>query len=248
MRLHRFYVDLPLAPGQLVELPAAVAHHAVRVLRLRDRASLVLFNNGNGGSEFSATLRLAADLAHAEIGQETVVTTDSKLALTLVQAWTASDKLDWIVEKAVELGVHRIVLAPAQRALVQLSGDRLQRRVDRLRDIAIAAASQSGRARLAEITAGKDLEDAFRLGLEGGGQGFLLDPGAVESLVVAPPVAGLACTIAIGPEGGFDDQETARARRLGYGARRLGPRILRTETAGLAALTIIQSIAGDLGS
>ncbi|MGH6624758.1 MAG: 16S rRNA (uracil(1498)-N(3))-methyltransferase [Burkholderiaceae bacterium] len=246
MRLHRFYVDLPLAPGQLVELPAAVAHHAVRVLRLRDRATLVLFNNR--GSEFSATLSLAADLARAEIKDESVVASDSKLALTLVQSWTASDKLDWIVEKAVELGVHRIVLAPTQRALVQLSGDRLQRRVERLRDIAIAAACQSGRTRLAEITAGSDIESALRFGLEDGGRGILLDPGAAESLVDAALEAGSACAIAIGPEGGFDDQEMALARRLGYGARRLGPRILRTETAGLAALTVIQSIAGDLGS
>jgi len=245
MRLHRFYVDLPLAPGQLVELPAAVAHHAVRVLRLRDRAPLVLFNNC--GSEFSATLALAGDLARAEITDETVVSTDSTLVLTLVQAWTASDKLDWTVEKAVELGVHRIVLAPARRALVQLSGERLQRRVERLRDIAIAAACQSGRTRLAEIAAGKDIDDALRLGLDGGGQGILLDPGAAETLVGAPPVAG-SCALAIGPEGGFDEQESALARRLGYGVRRLGPRILRTETAGLAALTIIQSIAGDLGS
>lgn len=245
MRVHRFYVDLPLIAGAKVQLPAAVAHHAIRVLRLRDRAPLVLFNNRGG--EFAATLALAGDLAMAEIVQERSVATDSRLELTLVQAWTASDKLDWIIEKAVELGVHRIVLAPAQRALVQLSGERLQRRVERLRDIAIGAASQSGRTRLAELIAAENFDSALRIGLPQESIGLLLDPRARDSLTGAR-FDGRPCSIAVGPEGGFDERESMVAERLGYGARRLGPRILRTETAGLTAIALIQAVAGDLGS
>lgn len=246
MRMHRFYVDLPLASGAVVDLPADVAHHAIHVLRLRDRSPLVLFNNQGG--EFAATLALTGDSARATLAQARAVATDSKLELTLVQVWTASDKLDWIVEKAVELGVHRIMLSPAQRALVHLSGERLHRRVERLRDIAIGAACQSGRTLLAEVTAAESLESALRLGLRAEGIGILLDPHAGDSLVGPRLNSGGGWSLAVGPEGGFDEREATIARRLGYDARRLGPRILRTETAGLTAIALIQAMAGDLGS
>jgi 16S rRNA (uracil1498-N3)-methyltransferase len=244
MNAARFFVDAPLAPGTVVDLPSAVAHHAVRVLRLRDGAPIVLFN-GTGG-EFAAHLAVDGAAARACIAAHDPVERESPLATTLVQCWIASDKLDWVVEKAVELGVHAIVLAPAQRSVVRLTGDRLQRRIEHLREIAIAACCQCGRNRIARITAAPDLKSALQSALDGDTRGVLLDPAADTALAAA--VGGASYALAVGPEGGFDDSEIESAMRLGYRGFRLGPRTLRTETASLAALATLQTAAGDFGA
>jgi 16S rRNA (uracil1498-N3)-methyltransferase len=244
MNAARFFVDAPLAPGADIDLPAAIVHHAVRVLRLRNGAPIVLFN-GTGG-EFSAHLALDGATARARIADHDPVERESPLVITLVQSWIGSDKLDWVVEKSVELGVNAIVLAPAQRSVVRLAGDRLQRRIDHLRDVAIAACCQCGRNRIARITAAPDMQTALQSALESGTHGILLDPAADTALADFAGVASYA--LAVGPEGGFDDTEIASAMRLGYRGYRLGPRTLRTETAALAALATLQTAAGDFGA
>ncbi len=242
MRAARFFVDVPLAIDTTIALPERVAHHALRVLRLRDADSIVLFN-GTGG-EFAARLSVIGSHARATIDSFSPVEREAPLRVTLVQSWVAADKLDWIIEKAVELGVHSILLAPAQRSVVRVAGNRLDKRIDRLRELILAACAQCGRNRIPRIEASPTLAASLQAGLDGGMRGVLLHPSADLPLVNAPLNGGLA--IAVGPEGGFDDDELALAHRLGYGAYHVGPRVLRTETAGLAALAAMQAVAGDL--
>ena len=241
MRAARFFVDEPLAIKSRIALPERVAHHALRVLRLRDGDPIVLFN-GTGG-EFVARLSVSGSNAHAAIDTFAPVEREAPLRVTLVQSWVAADKLEWIVEKAVELGVHSIVLTPAQRSVVRLTHDRLDKRVERLRELIVAACAQCGRNRIPHIEASLTLAASLRTGTTGDMRGVLLHPNA-ESSVAKAAVAG-SVAIAVGPEGGFDDDELALANQLGYAAYRLGPRVLRSETAGLAALAVLQTIAGD---
>ena len=236
----RFFLDAELAAGTVVDLPDSIAHHAARVLRLRDADPIVLFN-GRGGEYHG---RLAAGGSRAELVAHHAVERESVLAVTLLQAWIATDKLEMVVEKAVELGVTRIVLAPARRSVVQLDAARLARRMERLRDIVVGACCQCGRNRVPAIDAASDL----RTGLgqaSTGATGIVLQPDAETSLAdFARPAAG-SFAVAVGPEGGFESGELAVAAHAGYRAVRLGPRVLRTETAGLAALSTLQAIVGD---
>lgn len=239
----RFFIDAPLVTGTDIELPAEVAHHATRVLRLRDRAPVVLFN-GRGG-EFAATLSTAGSRTYAAIGAHDPIDRESPLAVTLIQAWIASDKLDWVVEKAVELGVASIMLSPTQRSVVRLTQARSNARLQRLRSIAVNACAQCGRNRIPTVESLSTFTEALHSGLRDSATGLLLRPDASSALLEWRNERRVA--IAIGPEGGFDDDEVAIALRAGYLACRLGPRVLRTETASLAALAALQSVTGDLG-
>ena len=242
MRAARFFIDAPLAPNTQVELPPRVAHHALRVLRLREGDSITLFN-GRGG-EFGARLVTDGSRVFAEIRALDSVERESPLSVTLVQAWIATDKLDWVVEKSVELGVHSIVLASTQHSVVRVAEDRLPKRLERLRELVVAACAQCGRNRIPRIDAASTLADALQAGLSEGAIGLLLEPNANAPL----SEVGLShrrVALVVGPEGGFDEDELALAQQLGYHAYRLGPRVLRTETAGLAALAALQALAGD---
>jgi 16S rRNA (uracil1498-N3)-methyltransferase len=245
MKSARFFVDSELQAGTDLTLPDAVAHHAVRVLRLATGAPVVLFN-GRGG-EFAAILRIDGKRAVAAIGALNRVERESPLEVTLLQAWVATEKLDWIVEKAVELGAVRIVLFGAERSVVRIDGERRDRRLAHLQQLAIAACEQCGRNRLPAISAARDLDEA--LAALGPGARFILLPDANASLLSQAHSASTArapTTLLVGPEGGFTLAEAAHAQALGCAPARLGPRVLRTETAGLAALAALQALGGDL--
>jgi 16S rRNA (uracil1498-N3)-methyltransferase len=243
MTAARFFIDAPLSSGAEIELPTHVAHHATRVLRLRDGAPIVVFNGGGG--EFAAKLSLHGTRIHARVGKHDPIERESPLVISLIQSWIASDKLDWTIEKAVELGVHAIVLVPALRSVIRLTRDRSARRIKKLHDVAIAACSQCGRNRIPPIESFSTFTDALQAGSRDGAVGLLLSPQAEPSLLqVSSDTRRIA--LAVGPEGGFDDSEVALATQLGYRACGLGPRILRTETAGLAAVVALQGAYGDL--
>lgn len=239
----RFFVDATLAVDAETQLPAEVTHHAVRVLRLRDGDEITVFN-GSGG-EYSASLHVQGARAWAIPERFDPIERESPLALTLVQSWVATDKLEWIVEKAVELGVRRVSLVPCVRSVVHLDPPRLERRLARLREIVVAACCQCGRNRLPDISAPTSLERGLQDAVADGARGIVLDPRASGPLVAAAN-AVTAVALAIGPEGGFDDHEQALAARVGFHSATLGPRILRTETAGIAGLSVLQAMAGDL--
>jgi 16S rRNA (uracil1498-N3)-methyltransferase len=237
MSAPRFHVDAALALGT-VRLPERVAHHALRVLRLRDGAPLVLFN-GRGG-EYAGHLQLAAE-PEAVLTAFDAVDRESPLSVTLVQALVASEKLDWIVEKLTELGVARLLVVPTERSVVRLDGERLARRLAHWQEVAVAACAQCGRNRVPQVAMHATLQDALA-GLVSGPRRMLL-PEAVAPL---DATAADTCTIAVGPEGGFTAAEQRALAAAQFEPARLGPRVLRTETAGLAALAALQCRGGDL--
>ena len=241
MRAARFFLDEPLATGTRIALPERVAHHALRVLRLRDGDPVVLFN-GTGG-EFAAQLSISKSNAYATIDTFSSVERETSLRVKLIQSWVAADKLDWIIEKSVELGVDSISLAPAQRCVIRIEGERLDKRIGRLRELIIAACAQCGRNRIPRIEASPTLGASLEAAVGGNMRGALLHPGSELSLVTAASKNGTV--LAVGPEGGFDDAELVLAGRLGYSAYHLGPRVLRAETAAPAALAALQAVAGD---
>ncbi|WP_459615250.1 16S rRNA (uracil(1498)-N(3))-methyltransferase [Bordetella sp. 2513F-2] len=243
MPLPRFYCDVPLSAGARIVLPDATAHHAVRVLRLRDGAALTLFN-GTGG-EYPAVLRLDGRSASAELGPLDPREAELPGRITLVQGLPGSDKMDWVVEKAVELGAACIVPVSARRSVVQLSGNRVEKRLAHWQRIAQAAAEQCGRNRLAAVEAPCTLAEWLARPAEG--LRLMCHPEAALPLAEALPPRGSApfsLALLVGPEGGWSDEEIAAARAAGVQAVRFGPRVLRTETAGLALMAAACALLG----
>ncbi|MBL8447175.1 MAG: 16S rRNA (uracil(1498)-N(3))-methyltransferase [Zoogloeaceae bacterium] len=239
--ISRFFCPGPLREGEEVALPKGVGHHAERVLRLAVGDPVVLFDGE--GAQFSATLSALGGVPRALVGQRETPTTESPLALTLVQGLAASDKMDWIIQKAVELGVAAIVPVAAERSVLQLSGERAEKRLAHWRQVAVAACEQCGRNRLPTVAPVRSLGEA----LEAAGENrlrWVLDPAADISLTAMMPPDG-PLSLFIGPESGWSARELERLQRAGGRGVRLGPRVLRTETAGLAALAAIQARWGD---
>jgi 16S rRNA (uracil1498-N3)-methyltransferase len=244
MTIPRFYVSLDLAPamaGEIVVLPDAVAHHAVRVVRLSVGESLTLFT-GTGG-EYAATLtRVDRRGAAVRIDAFDSVERESPLDVTLAQGIAANDAMDYAVRKAVELGVAAIQPVITARSAAVPSRERGERRLVHWRQIAIAACEQCARNRVPEIAAPRPL-DAWLSAWKG--SGVILAPRATESLASLPrPASRLA--LVVGPEGGFEPSEIDAAGARGFAVVRLGPRVLRAETAGVAALAAMQALWGDL--
>ncbi len=181
--------------------------------------------------------------SQASIVKGGAVDREARVHITLVQAMCAQEKIDWLVEKCVEMGVARLILAPSARSVVRLQGDRRQRRAERWREIAVAACSQCGRNRLPVLEVAQDLASALR-DAQCAERRWLLDPNAAGGMQAAGEDT-VACVV--GPEGGFTEAETSLALSLGYQRARLGPRVLRTETAGLAAISALLALHGELG-
>ena len=237
---------MPLAAGVCVDLPERVAQHAIKVLRLRSGDALTLFNGAGG--EYPARIvgieraRVSVDILEW-IGSER----ESPLSVTLVQALQVSDKMDWTVQKAVELGVRRIVPVVSKRSVLRLEGERALRRLEHWRGVVAAACEQCGRNRLPEVTVPESLEHWLAREPAAGVLRLLLALGARRSLAKLPaPPAGGWVELLIGAEGGLAPEEAQLAALTGFLPVRFGPRILRTETAGLAALAAIQFLWGDL--
>lgn len=240
MALPRFFLDLPDDfDGPEAVLPPKTAHHAGRTLRLAAGEPVEVFN-GRGGL-WRGTIRFEADRAFVALGGKAPSTTESPLAVTLVQSFVSPEKTDWIVEKAVELGVARVILTPAERSMTKLAGDRLEKRLQKLAETAKAACEQCGRNLIPEIKAAPNLKAA----LEAADTDvrLMLAPGAQQPAALLKDARSVA--FAVGPEGGFSERELALGDELGWSRALLGPRVLRTETAGLAAAVWAQTIAGD---
>ncbi|GIK24884.1 MAG: ribosomal RNA small subunit methyltransferase E [Betaproteobacteria bacterium] len=238
----RFFCPQPLAPNSLAELPSAAAHHALRVLRLGAGDPVTLFN-GEGG-EYPGRIAEAGRVVRVQLGDWHAVERESPLDMTLAQALPSGDKMDFVVQKAVELGVARIQPLLAARSVVRLSGERAARRVEHLRQVAISACEQCGRNRLPEIAPILDLRQWL---------GQLAQDNEIWRLLLSPQggrrpreLAGRRFLLLVGPEGGLDKEEAAAARLAGFADLSLGPRILRTETAGPAALAALGALHGDL--
>jgi 16S rRNA (uracil1498-N3)-methyltransferase len=236
----RFFAPVELSPGAEARLPERAARHCA-VLRLRRGDSVTLFN-GEGG-EFAAELtRVSRDDAHARVISKRVLERESPLAIALAQCISSGDRMDVTLQKSTELGVARIVPIESERSVVKLSSDRAGRRVDHWRNVVIAACEQCGRNRVPEIAAITDLA-TFLGGVEGDGMRLLLAPDGDRNLRQLEPPR--AVTLLVGPEGGLAPEERRGAESSGFLPVRFGPRVLRTETAPLAAIAAMQALWGD---
>lgn len=241
MNLPRFYCREALAPAAHVELPEPVARHAVRVLRLPPGAPMVLFD-GRGGEYLAHIQRIERDRVFAELADWRDVERESALNITLVQALQAGDKMDFTIQKAVELGVRDIVPVESRRSVLKLAGDRAAKRVAHWQGVAASACEQCGRNQVPLVAPLERLDHWLARPAEGVLR-LMLAPDAENTLATIP--AARRVQLLIGAEGGLDPQEVIAARQSGFQAVRLGPRVLRTETAGLAALAALQTLWGD---
>ncbi|MDR1367701.1 MAG: 16S rRNA (uracil(1498)-N(3))-methyltransferase [Candidatus Accumulibacter sp.] len=246
--LPRFFCPLPLLAGLRMDIPENVARHAVKSRRMKAGDALVLFN-GLGG-EFAGRIAAAgsdkSERLMVEVEEKHEIERESPLAITLIQALLPGEKMDMAIQKAVELGVRRIVPVISRRSVPRLEGGRKQRRLEHWRGIVISACEQCGRNRLLEIDTPQDL--ASYLGsldpAPDMGTRRILLPDADTRLLEHLPTLG-RIDLLIGAEGGFDPEEIRLARAKDFFPSRLGQRILRTETAGIAAVAAIQSLWGD---
>lgn len=225
-----------------VELPAAVLAH-LRARRLRVGDPLRLFD-GRGGEWRGELLSLERRRARARLLEPVAVNVESPLRITLVQGVSKGERMDFAVQKAVELGVHRILPAFTDHGVVSLDGERAARRAEHWRRVAISACEQCGRNVVPEVAVPRPLE-ALWPELETLAV-VILDPGGSHRLGDLPAAGAFA--LVVGPEGGLSEREHAMAVERGGLRLALGPRILRTETAAIAALTALQLARGDLGS
>jgi len=243
MRLTRIHVGAPLVVGQEVTLPESAAAHLARVLRLQPGDACVLFN-GDGHDYAARITILSKREVRARVESVRALDNESPLHITLVQGVARGEKMDWILQKATELGVHAFLPASSERSEVRLDGERAGKRLAHWRSVVIAACEQSGRARIPSVASSQALPLAVS-SLTGTAR-FLLDPLAQQAITdVAEP--GDGCVLAVGPEGGWSPRDRAVLEGAGFSAVRLGPRVLRTETAGIAAIAALQTRFGDLG-
>ena len=243
MRRIRLYVDIALAAGQSITLSEATANHAVRVLRLRESDAVTLFNGD--GFDYAGTISLGKRDARVHLNSVDVVTNESPLAITLVQAIARGEKMDLILQKATELGVVKIVPVISDRTEVKLDEDRADKRILHWQRVLEAACEQCGRAQIPEVESPSTLERAARLFANANDTKLVLHPDGGRPLSQVD--CGDAATIAIGPEGGFSERDLALFDQAGFVRITLGPRVLRTETAGLAAIAALQTRFGDFG-
>ena len=249
MNVPRFYCPMPLATGACVLLPEGAARHAAKVLRLGVGERVTLFD-GTGGEYGAHISAIERDRVNVELLEWRDTERESPLAVTLAQALQAGDKMDLTVQKAVELGVARIVPLVSRRSVVRLEGERAVRRVEHWRGVVAAACEQSGRNRVPEVAALEGLERWLARLVPADTLRLMLAPGSERGLAtLAPPVEDgkqeRKIELLIGAEGGLAPEEMERAAAAGFVAIGLGPRILRTETAGLAALAALQCLWGD---
>lgn len=243
MSLPRFYCPPPLPAEGMLELPREAAHHAHRVLRLRVNDAVQIFDGSGRAldgkiSEINAKRVLLHEL------QTCLDDAESPLRIILAQSMCSSEKMDWVVQKATELGASAIQPVQTKRSVAKLSGERADKRLAHWNSVAISACEQCGRNTLPQIGMPQDF-GAWLSEVRGqGGAKFMLHPEGSSPLQKQPAPQG-SVILLIGPEGGFGEDEVKMVQLAGFSAIRLGKRILRTETAGMAGIAALQTLWGD---
>lgn len=246
MRVNRVHVDAALAPGARLTLPEPAAQHLLRVLRLREGDPCVLFNGD--GNDYPARITAAGKRGgEVEILGCEPVDNESPLRITLVQGIARGEKMDLILQKATELGVAAFIPVSSQRSEVKLDAARAAKRLAHWRSVVASACGQCGRARVPGVQPPESLATALDA-LAGPGPRLLLDPFAEATAASLDADGTTAFTVAVGPEGGWSATDRSALEAAGFTGIRLGPRVLRTETAGLAAVAALQARFGDLAT
>jgi 16S rRNA (uracil1498-N3)-methyltransferase len=245
MRLTRVHVAMPLATGGEVALPENAAAHLSRVLRLGAGDACVLFNGD--GHDYAAHI-VAVGRREVRVAIESAVAVDceSPLRIALLQGIARGEKMDLILQKATELGVSEVRPLSSQRSEVKLDDARAGKRLAHWQSVVASACEQCGRAVVPPVAAPDTLANVLA-GLPAGGLRLILDPNGELSVPALASAPGLPIWLAVGPEGGWSPRDRDQFQSAGFRGLRLGPRILRTETAGLAAIAALQARFGDLG-
>jgi 16S rRNA (uracil1498-N3)-methyltransferase len=244
MRISRIYTSQPLASGQNLELEERAARYLLQVLRMRTGRELILFNGD--GNDYQATITEAGRRQlYCEIGERLKKTeVESSLSIELGIGVSKGDRMDLVIQKATELGVARIAPLFTERVDVKLQGDREAKKLQHWQQILISACEQSGRSVLPELLPPQSLADW--LPRSGASLDVVLCPARSQELALTLPESR-KLRLLVGPEGGLSDEEIDTAIAGGFQAMQLGPRVLRTETAPLAAMSILQHRFGDMG-
>ena len=248
MGLPRFYVDTPLAPHTTITLPESVTRH-IHVLRLAVGDEVCLFDGS--GDEFRARLEAINKRdATANLAYATQPDTEARYAITLAQGIAGGDKMDWLIEKSVELGVHAIAPLQTERGVVRLSGERAAKRVQHWQALVQAACEQCGRARVPGVAPIATLREWLAAAKSTDVPRVLLSPRGTQSLTQwavqsRERIEGRGIVLLIGPEGGLSADEEALAEAAGFLPLTLGRRILRTESAALVAVSALHAVLGE---
>jgi len=242
MRLTRVHVPDPLTAGRRYTIEGDAANHITRVLRLKPGDPLTLFD-GRGGEHAASIEEFRKGAVIVTVGDRSPTARESSLSLTLAQGVSRGERMDWVIQKATELGVTRIIPVLTERSVVKLDAKHAERKLLHWQGIAIAACEQSGRDKVPDIAAPLELQ-YFLSNVDATTRVLLSPTGTqrVNELKVPEP----KIIVLIGPEGGLTETEQRAAVGAGFLAVRLGPRVLRTETAAVAALTLLQHQYGDL--
>ena len=243
MRIPRFYFPNSLSLGARVVLPPDAAHHALRVLRLGENDPLRLFN-GDGCEYCARIVHLGKQGVMVLVESAAPLSCESPLDVLLVQGISSGERMDYTLQKSVELGVGAIQPIQAERSVVKLSGERMLKRMQHWQSVVASACEQSGRNVVPEVRPVMSLMDWLSAQDSSEVLRIHLAPDAESSLRDLAKPAG-PVVLAVGPEGGFSENEHTALRQGGYVAVKLGPRVLRTETAALAALSALQILWGD---
>lgn len=245
LRTNRFYLDQPLAGMTQLTVSGSTAHYLTRVLRLRVGADLVVFD-GRGGQYAAIVSEVSRDSVRINLGTFSDPQRESSLRLTLAQGVARGERMDQVLQKSTELGIHTVAPLMTEHTVVRLDRDRSAKRHDHWQKIIISACEQCGRNTLPVLQPVQTLDTWLTSRTEDGLR-ILLQPDVTMSLQdVDGQADDAAITILIGPEGGLSPQEQQLAIANGFVPLSLGPRILRTETASLAVLSILQSRWGDV--
>lgn len=241
-RIPRFYQASPIEPGEPIALEKRISHHLISVLRSRDDSQIILFNND--GTEYLCALSVQAKRATATLISQHESQTESPLHTTLVQAISRGSNMDTSIQKSVELGVNVIQPVYTRHSVPQLQGNRGEKKAAHWESVIISAAEQSGRSTLPELKPAIALQSYLdQLTVNHDELRWVLSPASAQQ--VFDTQAWSRAIVMIGPESGFDVDEVARITKAGFEERLLGSRILRTETAGPAAIAVLQTLYGD---
>ena len=243
MSIPRFYCPPPLPVNGPFDLPPAAAHHASRVLRLRVNDAVQLFD-GTGTELHGIICEISGKRVVLGKLQVCAVNRESPLHIVLAQAMCSSEKMDWVVQKATELGATEIQPVQTQRSVAKLSAERAEKRIEHWHSVTIAACEQCGRNVLPKVHAPQELSAWLTAMCDVPGSKFILLPHASNALHEQAQPQG-AVTLLIGPEGGFSADEAQLAQQIGFIPIRLGARVLRTETAAMAGIATLQTLWGD---
>ena len=240
MGVPRIHCDLRLGPGAQFALDADAAQHVAKALRLKTGDAIVVFD-GRGGEYDASLTRVERERVDVKVGPVREPGRESPLEVGLVQGLPEADKMDWIIQKATELGVGWIQPVTCERSVVRLSAERAARREAHWRRVAIAAAEQSGRTRIPDVRPTLGFMSWIAAPAEI--PRWMLDPSAAP-ITSQPPVTA-PMELLVGPEGGFAERERELLASRGAIGVSLGPRVLRTETAAIVAMSAIHALWGD---